>query len=87
MNIKKLFKKIFQKHKKITREEAIQNINNSYHFKNFNVSLIDEIYTLLNEYGPIQISKYNDFKYDIIFPDAVIYKLTEDGLQIQTEIN
>jgi len=87
MNIKKLLKKIFSKHKKITREEAIQKINKFYHFKGFNENLVDEIYTLLNEYGPLQVSKINDHKYDIIFPDAAIYTLSDDGLHIQTEIN
>jgi len=72
MNIKKLFKKIFSKSKKITREDAIQNINNSYHFKNFNVNLVDEIYT------------FNEYKYDIIFPDGIVYRLNDKGLLSRT---
>ena len=78
--LKKILSKLSKKERPLTREETIQKINNAYHFGNFNSNLVNEIYTKLVDYGPIHISKINNFEYDIIFPDTVIYNLTERGL-------
>ncbi len=67
-NLEKLFKK---REKKLTLKEAIDFIDKSYYFSPLNDNLVDEIYTILLDYGSVKIAKVSD--------DLYIVEITQEN--------
>jgi len=80
--IKKLFKKD-KKVEKLTLNEMIDFINRKYYFNDFNEELVDEIYSLLLDYGNITVQKIDNKKY-LISINEQLYLVSESGMQLQT---
>lgn len=80
MGILKNFFNKFRSKKKPTLNEMIEHINKEYHFNDFNDTLIDEIYSLLLNYGSIKIAK-NDEQDFTLQINELSYSITEKGIQ------
>ena len=78
MNIFKIFRK---KPKKRTLEETEKFIQKNFYFNRFHEELIDEIYSLLLEYGNPFVEKIND-RHFLITLNGKTYKVTENGFTI-----
>jgi len=79
--IKEFFKKD-KKEKKLTLKEMIDFINKEYHFNDFNEELIDEIYSLLLDYGEISVQKINNKKFLIILNEHE-YIVDKNGIYVK----
>ena len=84
MNIIQKIKSFFKKKpKRRTLNETIEYINRNYHFNDFNEELIDEIYSLLLDYGKVNVTKISVYKYILnldIDGKNKLCTVTEEGI-------
>ena len=68
--------------KKPTLNEMIEFINKEYHFNQHDENLISEIYTLLLDYGSINVIKKSEHRYilELTCDKIYTYEVTETGI-------
>lgn len=83
------------KPEKLTLMEIIAKINKDYHFTSFDENLINEIYSILLDYGSMTVVKEEKYKYTLclyqIITDNIDSKveleISENGLYFKEDLN
>jgi len=85
MGLLERIKKIFgPKKEKLTLDEMILFIQKDFHFNNFHEELIDEIYTLLSDYGTVNVIKDSDRRFIVMLDtlsESYEFIITDNGFQ------